>query len=194
MRTGIKNSELRIKNGGAPCFKSSMLSMTLLELLLVMGSIALLAGLLYPAYHRSRQMADSAACLSNLHQIGIAIQTYLNDSNGLMPSLQNRDSTTNTLPAMDTVLLPSNPGSKIYQCPADHAGLFQTTGASYFWNFTVNGQDITRLFSIAGGSDPTQIPLVSDKQGFHPDVKNRVNTLYADGRASKELQFSTSLP
>jgi prepilin-type processing-associated H-X9-DG protein len=45
-----------------------------------------------------------------------------------------------------------------------------------------------------GGSVITHIPLISDKQGFHPDLKDRVNILYADGHVAKEIQFSTSLP
>ena len=165
-----------------------------MELLLVISVIALLAALLYPAIQRSRKAAETAACLGNLRQIGIAVQTYVNDNNGLMPSLQNRDSITNSASAMDTVLFPSPPASRIFRCPSDRNQIFETTGSSYFWNFTVNGQDIARLFSIVGGTDPALIPLVSDKEGFHPDVKNRVNILYADGRASKELKFSTSLP
>jgi prepilin-type processing-associated H-X9-DG protein len=58
----------------------------------------------------------------------------------------------------------------------------------------VNGQDITQVFSIAGGSEITQIPLVSDKEGFHPNIKDRVNVLYADGHVDDEIQFSTSAP
>ncbi len=167
---------------------------TLLELLIVIGIMTLLASLLYPVLRRSHEAAKTAACLNNLRQMGIIIQTYLNDNNGLMPSLQNRGSIQDSVPAMDTVLITSPTPSKSFRCPMDHNHLFETTGNSYFWNFTVNGQDIGHLFSVVGGDDPAQIPLVSDKEGFHPDVKDRVNILYADGRASRELKFSTSLP
>lgn len=159
-----------------------------------MGVIGLLAALLYPSLRRSKQMGETVACLSNLRQIGIAVQTYVNDNDGKMPSLQNRASTTNLVAAMDTVLLPGVTNSFMFRCPSDRSAIFEQTGTSYFWNFTVNGQDITKLFSIIGGTDPTSIPLVSDKEGFHPDVRDRVNILYADGRAAKELKFSTSLP
>ena len=77
--------------------------------------------------------------------------------------------------------------------PGDQQGIFEATGTSYFWNFTVNGEDVSRLFSIVGGSDAALIPLISDKEGFHPDLRDRVNVLYADGHADKQLQFSASL-
>ncbi len=168
--------------------------LTILELLVVVGIIGILGALLFPSFRRSKQMGETVACLGNLRQIGIAVQLYVNENNAKMPALQNRASTTNLVAAMDTVLLSGTTNSPVFRCPSDRAGLFEQTGDSYFWNFTVNGQDVTKLFSIVGGSDPASIPLVSDKEGFHPDVKDRVNILYADGRASKELKFSTSLP
>lgn len=167
---------------------------TLVELILVIVIIGVLSALLLPTLQRSRQMSRTTACLSHLHQIGIAMQTYLTENNGTMPSLQNRNSVTNQVSAMDTVLLSNSGKSRIFKCPADRSRLFEDTGTSYFWNFTINGQDIDKLFSVAGGTDPTHIPLVSDKEGFHVELKDKVNTLYADGVVSKELKFSTSLP
>lgn len=166
-----------------------------MELLVVIAIIAILAALTVPAFQKSRGAARASACISNLRQVAFALQMYVNESGGRMPSLQNRASTNDALPSLDTVLLPHvQGGGKVFACPADNASLFETTGASYFWNFTVNGQDMTRLFSIAGGSQPTQIPLVSDKQGFHPYLPDRVNVLYADGHVAKEIQFSFTLP
>ncbi len=168
---------------------------TVLELLVVVLIIGLLAALLFPALNRARAAAKTAQCLGNLRQIALAVQMYVNDSNGRLPVLQNRASTTNAVPALDTVLLPYVAGKAgVFDCPADSRDLFTTTGTSYFWNFTVSGQDVGSLFSIVGGSESTRVPLVSDKEGFHPDIPDRVNILYADGHVSKELKFSTSLP
>lgn len=168
---------------------------TLVELLVVIGIIASLAALLFPGLQSARAASRTTHCLGNLRQISLAVQMYVNDSNGRLPVLQNRASTNDLLPALDTVLLPELNGNRaVFGCVADTKQLFVSTGTSYFWNFTVNGQDVNRLFSIVGGTEPTHVPLLSDKEAFHPDTKDGVNILYADGHVAKEIRFSTSLP
>jgi type II secretory pathway pseudopilin PulG len=58
---------------------------TLIELLAVLAIIALLAALAFPFLSRARAKADMAAGLSNLHQVGMALQSYLNDNNQSLP-------------------------------------------------------------------------------------------------------------
>ena len=58
---------------------------TLVELLVVIGIIAVLLGILLPAVNRARQQANSLYCMSNLRQIGIAMVNYTQSNNGSYP-------------------------------------------------------------------------------------------------------------
>jgi len=70
---------MRIRNArGGPAF-------TLVELLVVIGIIAVLIGILMPALMAARKSAMTAQCGSNLRQIGMAMNLYLAESKGMFP-------------------------------------------------------------------------------------------------------------
>src|ERR1700733_15695795 len=58
---------------------------TLVELLVVISIIAVLIAILLPAITRAQSAARRTACMSNLHQIGIAIVNYTDESGGYIP-------------------------------------------------------------------------------------------------------------
>jgi prepilin-type N-terminal cleavage/methylation domain-containing protein len=176
---------------------------TLIELLVVIAIIALLAALIFPAFSRAKESGKGAACISNLRQIGIALQVYVQENNNRLPVMRDKSwTTTNDLPSPDQVisnqlgnirvlLCPSDKWPSGQQKPAPQLGetYFEQTGCSYSWNSLLNGEDADRLTALGLRFDPHQIPLMFDKEAFHAarGVKKGVNYLYADSHIKNLL-------
>ncbi len=58
---------------------------TLIELLVVISIIALLIAILLPALQAARRTAVTMQCLTQLRDVGLAIQLYMNDNNDYLP-------------------------------------------------------------------------------------------------------------
>jgi prepilin-type N-terminal cleavage/methylation domain-containing protein/prepilin-type processing-associated H-X9-DG protein len=80
---------------------------TLVELLVVIGVIAVLLGMLLPAMSGARQHANAVKCASNLHQIGVGLTAYNSDYQGYIVPSYN-------MPFLPSPSYPTPPGTNGY--------------------------------------------------------------------------------
>ncbi len=97
---------------------------TLIELLVVIAIIALLAAILFPVFARARENARRASCMSNMKQLGMATQMYVQDFDDSMPGYF-------TPPNPMAVLYPYVKNIQIYRCPSSNFKNYNPVTTSY---------------------------------------------------------------
>ena len=65
--------------------RASLRAFTLVELLVVIGIIALLISILLPALSKARQSSNVIACASNIRQLMMSFRLFAQDHNGSLP-------------------------------------------------------------------------------------------------------------
>src|SRR5262245_40995475 len=90
----MKSETIDPSPGSRPLARRS--AFTLIELLVVIAVVALLIAFLSPALASAREAGRRAVCLSNLRQIGIGTQGYLNEFRSVYPPKWLAGSSTQT--------------------------------------------------------------------------------------------------
>lgn len=123
---------------------------TLIELLVVIGVIAILAAILFPVFAKARESGRRAACISNLHQLNLAVTQYVQDYDEILPAATdgrggvNRtggwifyqafgaNRTHGAYDASRGSIMPYVKNVQVFICPSDAQG--RESGDSYAYN------------------------------------------------------------
>jgi prepilin-type N-terminal cleavage/methylation domain-containing protein len=125
----MKNEECTVRSSKS---RRRSAGFTLIELLVVIAIIAILAALLLPALSRAKASAKRTQCISNLHQLSVAVHLYATDNSDTLPAIATSDLTWNSILTNHFAIFykrlikgyvglhgASSPSDTLFACPAD---------------------------------------------------------------------------
>jgi prepilin-type N-terminal cleavage/methylation domain-containing protein/prepilin-type processing-associated H-X9-DG protein len=166
-------SRLRVRVARAVAVRRNCPGFTLVELLVVIGIIAVLIAVLLPALNGARSAAKSTACLSQLRQIAFATSMYIQENRGLFPRSSHSALAAKVMP-WGYALCPylgrkpyEGPSEEwndllrtLYRCPADDREGKWSYGKSVWFELT--GPEIGELTGASDG--PTYYKITDVKR------------------------------
>lgn len=97
---------------------------TLIELLVVVAIIAVLIAILLPSLQLAREQTRKTICLANLRHLGMAMQMYTEDTNGILPGQRNQEGSDVSHAYSDWLEDPGSNWRKGLYMYAEDAGIF----------------------------------------------------------------------
>ncbi|MFO8082151.1 MAG: DUF1559 domain-containing protein [Armatimonadota bacterium] len=193
---------------------------TLIELLVVIAIIAILAAILFPVFARAREKARQTSCQSNLKQLGLGIQMYMQDYDETILPARLGGSPNNV--CWTEMLYPYLNNDQIFICPSHSTpvtssgtdGYPKSYGLNYeihtfntYHGYSANPIDVWPPVSMAQLKEPAELISAADydfnQPGVHfHTVDDRVdwrhnemaNILFLDGHVKSMKRNQTLAP
>jgi prepilin-type N-terminal cleavage/methylation domain-containing protein/prepilin-type processing-associated H-X9-DG protein len=109
---------------------------TLIELLVVIAGIAIIFGIAVPSLNSVYERAKVTKDMSNLRQIGLGMQLYLNDKDGVLPVI---DAAPGVGTSLIPVIFPKYIATKrVFQSPFDKRAASETDNAPVSYGINAN--------------------------------------------------------
>lgn len=180
---------------------------TLIELLVVIAIIAVLAALIFPVFARVREAGRRTACMFNLKQIGMAMLSYAQDNDEMLPAATDGPPGQNMYgvwmyysvfgggtakesrfdPTRGSIY-PYVKSKQVFQCPSD--GVARTTGNSYAINQYVLERGVIGFRpgrSLAAFADTSTWALIGE------ETQSRAKSDSADDDSTNDAYLNTDL-
>jgi prepilin-type N-terminal cleavage/methylation domain-containing protein/prepilin-type processing-associated H-X9-DG protein len=169
--------------------KCGLRGFSLIELLVVVGMIAILAALLLPALGRAKQKGQQTACVNNLRQQTLAVFMYGDDNKDILPPVAYNDANGNEVD-WPILLNPYLRNPRIHFCPNDTASKTNSYGLNELGFVDLTDPGVTTPNRLAAFHAVTGTVMLGDV-GTEDDFKTlRPNTLkmIAPGSAINDEQ------